>query len=342
MELSVLEIAKLLGGEVEGDEHIKLNTLSKIEEASSGALSFLANPKYEPFIYTTNASAVIVNKTFVASKALNTTLIRVDDAYASFTFLLEKFAGVSQSLKGIEEGAFVSSEAILGNDVYVGAQTYISSKAKLGNNTKIYPQVFIGENVNIGENCILFPGVKVYHGCQIADNCIIHSGSIIGSDGLGFAPLADGTYKKIPQTGIVCMEDNVEIGSNCTIDRATLGKTLIKKGVKIDNLVQIAHNVEIGENTVIAAQSGIAGSTKIGKNCVLGGQVGIGGHIEIADFSQLGAQSGIASSIKESNKKWNGTPYMEMRDNLKSHTVFRKLPEILKRIEALEKLFSGK
>lgn len=342
MELSVFEVAKILGGEVEGNENIKLNTLAKIEEATSGSLSFLANPKYEQFLYTTGASAVIVNKSFQVSKAIHTTLIRVDDAYASFTLLLEKFSGGNEQLSGIDANAIVAKDATLGSGVYVGAQSFVSAKTKIGANSKIHPQVFIGENVSIGENCILNPGVKVYHGCIIGNNCIIHSGTIIGSDGFGFAPLPDGTYKKIPQTGIVTLEDQVEIGANCTIDRATLGSTLIKKGVKIDNLVQIAHNVEIGENTVIAAQSGIAGSTKIGKNCILGGQVGIGGHITIADYSQFGAQTGVASSITEPNKKWFGTSYMEMRDNLKSQSVFRKLPDLLKRIEALEKLISSK
>ncbi len=342
MELSAKEVANILGGIVEGDEHIKLNTLAKIEEGGTGTLSFLANPKYEPFLYTTQASAVIVNKSLKLNKEVSTTLIRVDDAYASFTLLLEKFANGNQQLNGIEKTAVVAESSVLGANVYVGAHAYIASKTKIGNNSKIHPQVYIGENVSIGENCVLFPGVKVYHGCQIGNNCIIHSGTIIGSDGFGFAPLADGTYKKIPQTGIVTINDNVEIGSNCTIDRATLGSTTINKGVKIDNLVQIAHNVEIGENTVIAAQSGVAGSTKIGKNCVLGGQVGIAGHLVIADFSQFGAQTGVASSIKESNKKWNGTPYMEMRDNLKSQTIFRKLPDIFKRLEALEKLLSNK
>ncbi len=342
MELSAKEVANILGGFVEGDEQIKLNTLAKIEEGGTGALSFLANPKYEPFLYTTAASAVIVNKTLILNKAVETTLIRVDDAYASFTLLLEKFATGNQELSGIDAHAIVAKDAVIGNLVYVGAQSYVAAKSTIGANTKIHPQVYIGENVIIGENCIINAGVKIYHGCIIGNNCIVHSGTIIGSDGFGFAPLADGTYKKIPQTGIVTIENHVEIGSNCTIDRATLGSTIIRKGVKIDNLVQIAHNVEIGENTVIAAQSGIAGSTKIGRNCVLGGQVGIGGHITIADYSQIGAQTGVASSITEPNKKWFGTSYMEMRDNLKSQTVFRKLPELLKRIEALEKLFSSK
>lgn len=337
MQISIAQLAALLGAEVVGNENAMVNTVAKIEEGFSGALSFLANPKYEQYIYTTQSTAVLVNKSFEPTAPLTTTLLKVDDAYAAFTFLLEKFSNTTQNLTGIEDGAMVKEDATLADNVFVGFGSYVGSKATIGNNTKIMQQVHIGQNASIGENCIIYPGVKIYHDCKIGDNVIIHSGTVIGSDGFGFAPLPDKSYKKIPQTGNVVIHNNVEIGANCSIDRATMGSTIIGQGVKLDNLIQIAHNVEIGEHTVIASQSGVAGSTKIGKYCIIAGQVGFVGHITIADGSQFGAQSGINSSIKEPNQKWNSTPAFELKDSLRAITVYRKLPDLLKRIEALEK-----
>ncbi len=337
MEISITELSALLNGTVEGNGSLMLNTVSKIEEGKEGALSFLANPKYEEHIYSTGSSAVLVNRNFVAAKPVSTVLIRVDDPYAAFTFLLEKFSNPSSQLTGIEEMSFVDGSAHLGANVYVGAFAYISKGAKVGNKTKIYPQVFLGENVQIGSNCIIYPGVKIYHECVVGDNCIIHASTVIGSDGFGFAPLPDRSYKKIPQTGNVIIEDDVEIGSNCSIDRATMGSTIIRKGVKLDNLIQVAHNVEIGEHTVMAGQAGVAGSTKLGKYIVIGGQVAIAGHLQIANGNQFGGQAGVLGNISDEDKKWFGTPVMEVRDSLRSSAVIRRLPELMSRVDALEK-----
>ncbi|MFY8020964.1 MAG: UDP-3-O-(3-hydroxymyristoyl)glucosamine N-acyltransferase [Bacteroidia bacterium] len=342
MQITAGELSQLLNGTIEGDANVKIHTVAKIEEGTTGALSFLANPKYEPFIYETGSSAVLVNADFKPSQPVKTTLIRVENAYSSFTFLLEKFGNPSHQLKGIESGSMISDKAKIGVDVYVGGLSYISEKAEVGDYTKIYPQVFIGIGSKIGKNCILYPGVKIYHDCVIGDNCIIHAGAVIGSDGFGFAPQADKSYKKIPQTGNVIIENDVEIGANTTVDRATMGSTIIRQGVKLDNLVQIAHNVEVGKHTVMAAQSGIAGSSKIGTAVVIGGQVAISGHIEIADGNQIGGQSGIIASIKENDKKWFGTPALEYKESLRSLAVHRKLPELLKRIETLEKALKDK
>lgn len=329
------QIAQVLNGTVEGNPQVEVNSFSKIEEGRPGTLTFLANPKYTPYIYKTKASIVLVNNDFVAEHPIETTLIRCENAYAALAILLDMVDKMKPQKNGIEEMSFVAPDAIVGTDVYVGAFSYVSSKAKIGNNVKIYPQVYIGDGVVVEDNTILYSGVKVYSGCRIGKNCIIHSGAVIGSDGFGFAP-ENGVYKKIPQLGYVIIEDDVEIGANTTIDRAVMDATVIHKGVKLDNLIQIAHNVEIGENTVMAAQVGISGSTKVGKNCMLGGQVGLGGHITIADNVNIGAQSGIISNIKE-GAKILGSPAMPVKDFFKASVVFPKLPEIYKELAKLQK-----
>lgn len=337
MEFTSLQIAQLLGGRVEGNENSKINRLSKIEEATEGAISFLSNPKYEQYLYTTGASAVLVNNTFVPKEPVSTTLIYVEDAYASISALLEEYNRIkSFSKKGLENPHFLSSNTTLGKDVYLGAFAYIGNNCRVGDNVKIYPHVYIGDNVTIGNNTILYSGAKIYADCQIGNYCTIHSGAIIGSDGFGFAPLPDGSYKKIPQIGNVILEDHVDIGANTTIDCATMGSTVIHKGVKLDNLIQIGHNVEIGQNTVIAAQAGISGSTKIGENCMVGGQVGIAGHVQIANKTGIGAQSGIGGSIKKEGTSVGGSPAFEFKNHLKSYAVYKKLPQLLKKIEELE------
>lgn len=339
MEFTANQIAQLLGGKVEGNPEIKVNKLSKIEEGELGGLSFLANPQYAPYIYTTNASVVIINNDFKLEKPVKDTctLIRVDNAYQSFTKLLEIYSSLQRDKKGIEQGAYIDATATLGNDVYIAATSYISKNCKIGNNVKIYAQVYIGDNVEIGDNTTLFAGVKVYSDCKIGKDCMIHSGVVIGGDGFGFAPNAENNYKKVPQIGNVIIEDYVEIGANTTIDRATLGSTIIRKGVKLDNLIQIAHNVEIGENTVIAAQTGIAGSTKIGKDCMIGGQVGIVGHISIANKVKIAAQSGIGASITEEGVIVQGSPAFSIGDYKRSYVVFRNLPDINTKLKELEK-----
>ena len=342
MQISVKELSKLLQGEVIGDENALLNTVAKIEEGTAGALSFLANPKYEPHIYTTQSTAVLVNRSFNPSAKITTTLIKVDDAYQAFTYLLEQFAGIGKGAAGIDKSAVVSPTAKVATSTFIGALTYISDEAIIGENCQIHPQVYIGAGVKIGNNVTLYPGVKIYHLCTIGDNCIIHAGTVIGSDGFGFAPLADRSYKKLPQTGNVIIEADVEIGANCTIDRATMGSTIIRNGVKIDNLVQVAHNVEVGAHTVIASQSGISGSTKIGKYCVIGGQVGFAGHLVIADGSQFGAQSGVGGNIVQENGRWFGSPVIELRQALKAGVVYRNLPTLEKRVQELEKLLKDK
>ncbi len=329
------QIAQVLNGTVEGDPQTEVNSFSKIEEGKPGTLTFLANPKYTPYIYTTKASIVLVNNDFVAEHPITTTLIRCENAYAALAILLDMVDKMKPQKKGIEEMSFIAPDATVGTDVYVGAFSYVSSKAKIGNNVKIYPQVYIGDGVVVDDNTILYSGVKIYSGCRIGKNCIIHSGAVIGSDGFGFAP-ENGVYKKIPQLGYVIVEDDVEIGANTTIDRAVMDATIIHKGVKLDNLIQIAHNVEIGENTVMAAQVGISGSTKVGKNCMFGGQVGLGGHITIADDVNIGAQSGIISNIKE-GAKILGSPAMPVKDFFKASVVLPKLPEMYKQLAQLQK-----
>ncbi|MCS6795192.1 MAG: UDP-3-O-(3-hydroxymyristoyl)glucosamine N-acyltransferase [Raineya sp.] len=338
MKFSLLQIAQLLSAQIEGNAQVEISNVAKIQEAKTGDIAFLANPKYEPYIYTTQASAVIVNKDFQPKQAVSATLLRVEDAYTAFSKLLLEYEKLINSpKKGIEQPCYIHEKAIVGENVYVGAFTYISEKAQIGSNTQIYPNVFIGENVKIGENTIIYAGVKIYKNCVIGNNCIIHAGAVIGSDGFGFAPQTDGSFQTIPQLGNVVIEDNVSIGANTTIDRATLGATLIKKGVKIDNLVQIAHNVVIGENTVIAAQVGIAGSTEVGANCMFGGQVGIAGHLKIANKVNIGAQSGLGTDITQENTNWQGSPAIDLKEFYRAYAVFKKLPEIYKKLTQIER-----
>ena len=337
MEFSAEQIAGILNGEVVGDADITVRGLSKIEEGTEGTLSFLSNPKYEEYIYTTGASICIVNNSFTPSKSIPSTLtmIKVEDAYSCFAKLLEFYDQMRKKEPKIESPSFVAESATIGSDLYLGAFGYIGENSIIGNNVVIYPNVYIGENVKIGDNCILHPGSTVYVDCVIGNNCTIHAGTIIGADGFGFAPNENGEFQKIPQIGNVIIEDDVEIGSNCTIDRATMGSTVIKKGVKLDNLVQIAHNVEIGQNTVMAAQVGIAGSTKIGNNVMIGGQAGIGGHIHVADGTKIVAQSGIPNTIRKADTLM-GSPGIPLEDFKKSYFGFRKLPQILKRLQEIE------
>ena len=330
----------MLSGTVEGDPLVTVDRLAKIEEAAPGSLSFLANPKYEQYLYTTNASIAIVNNSLVLSEPVKCTLIRVENAYSAFTLLLEKYNTFKLHKEGIEQPSFIHETAVLGENVYVGAFAYIGAGVKVGNNSKIYPHTYVGDNAVIGSNATLFANVKVYFDCIIGDNVIVHSGAVVGSDGFGFAPNADGTYTKIAQIGNVILEDNVEVGANTTIDRATMGSTIIRKGVKLDNLIQVAHNVEIGVNTVVAAQTGISGSTKIGEQVILGGQVGVVGHISIAKGTQVQAQSGISRSITEENKKWAGSPAFAYSSQMRSQVVLQRLPELEKRIIELEKVIA--
>jgi UDP-3-O-[3-hydroxymyristoyl] glucosamine N-acyltransferase len=338
MDFTAEQIAEFLNGKVEGNSQEKVNSIAKIEEAKKGSLSFLSNLQYEKFIYTTEASIVLVNNDFVASKKINSTLIRVQDAYQSLAKLLELYeSSINAEKTGIEPNTMIDSSAQISENVYVGGFSYISKNAKIGKNVKIYPQVFIGDNVSIDENSIIYSGVKIYRDCKIGKHCVIHSGVVVGADGFGFAPNEKGELKKIPQIGNVVIEDCVEIGANCTVDRATMGSTVIKRGAKIDNLTMIAHNVEIGENTVIVAQTGISGSTKVGKNCMIGGQVGIIGHISIADEVKIAAQSGIGASIENKGEIVQGSPAYKVRDYQRSYVMFKKLPELKSEIESLKK-----
>ncbi|WP_017257927.1 UDP-3-O-(3-hydroxymyristoyl)glucosamine N-acyltransferase [Pedobacter arcticus] len=337
MQFTAKEICLLLNGSLEGNGDVKVFQLAKIEEAQEGALSFLANPKYAPFLYTTSASVVIVNEDFVLEKPVNATLIRVTNAYSSFSVLLEKYNSIKLHKVGIEQPSFIDPSAKIGKDVYIGAFAYIGVNAVVGDNTKIYPQSYIGDGVQIGEQSTLYAGVKIYHDCVVGNNVTIHSCAVIGSDGFGFAPQADGSYKKVSQIGNVIIEDEVEVGANTCIDRATMGSTVIKKGVKLDNLIQIAHNAEIGNNTVIASQTGVSGSAKVGENCIIGGQVGIVGHITIAKGNQVQAKSGINRSIEEEGKKWGGAPATSYQNFMRSRVVLQRLPEMEKKIEELQK-----
>ena len=336
MKFTAAQIAVILEGEVEGNSEIEVSKLSKIEEGGPGSLSFLANPKYTQFIYTTKASIVIVNKIFKAEKEIHSTLIRVEDAYKSFSKLLEYYNQVKMNKTGIESPVFISKSATYGENIYIGAFAYLGENIKIGNNTKIYPNVYIGDNVVIGDNVILFSGAKIYSDTLIGDNCVIHSCAILGADGFGFAPNEQGEFIKVPQTGNVVIEDNVDVGAATSIDRATLGSTIIRKGVKLDNHIQIAHNVEIGKNTVIAAQTGIAGSAKIGENCMIGGQVGIVGHITIGNNVKIQAQSGIGRNVKD-NETLQGSPALPYSDYNKSYVHFKNLPNTMNRINILEK-----
>lgn len=339
MEFSVNQIAGLIDGTVEGDGERIVNNLGKIEEGKAKTISFLSNDKYEHYIYESDAAAIIVKNNFNPKKPIKPALIKVKDPYSAFTQLLEDYNKIMSFAKtGIEEPAFIGANSTIGENFYRGAFSYIGQDVKIGKNVKIYPQVHIGDKVEIGDNTIIFQGAKIYADCKIGSNCNIQSGVVIGSDGFGFAPQADGTYKTIPQLGNVILEDNVSIGANTTIDCATLGSTIIRKGAKIDNLVQIAHNVEVGENTVVAAQVGISGSSKIGKNCVIAGQVGIVGHIEVADFTTVSAKSGISKTIRKSNTIVSGTVGFDHKQYLKASTIFKKLPELHQQVQQLEKI----
>ena len=339
MQFSAQQIAQIIEGRIDGDAEAQVHSFGKIEEAQNGQLSFLANPKYEEYLYTTKASVIIINDTLVLKQPVSATLIRVADAYSAFATLLEIYQQYKQqSLTGIDSQAFIHPTAQIGKDVYIGAFVWIGENVQIGDQTKIYPGVYIGADVVIGNNTTLHPGVKVYRECKIGSNVIIHAGTVIGSDGFGFAPLADGTYKKIPQTGNVVIEDQVEIGSNCTIDRATIGSTIIRSGAKLDNLIQIAHNVEIGQNTVVAAQAGISGSTKIGKNVMIGGQAGLGGHIHITDGTKINGQSGVSKSIKKPNTTLSGTPANDFTTFMRGQAAVRNLPRLESRIAELETL----
>ena len=339
MQFTAAQIAMIINGTVEGNPEAAVHSFGKIEEAQPGQLSFLANPKYEEYLYTTQASLVIINAAQELKEPVKPTLIRVPDAYSAFAALLTKYQEMAtQQLTGIQEPSYISKSAKLGQQVFIGAFAYLGENVMLGNNVKIFPNVFIGDNVKISDNTIVHPGVKIYHGCVIGKNVTIHAGTVVGSDGFGFAPQADGSFKKVPQIGNVVVEDFVEIGANATIDRATIGSTIIKSGAKLDNLIQVAHNVEVGNNTVIAAQAGVSGSTKIGNNVMIGGQAGIVGHIQIADGSKINAQSGVSKSIKTPNAAVTGSPAFEYTSALRSQAVSRKLPELEKRIKELEQL----
>lgn len=338
MEFSAEQIAGILNGEIVGNAQVTVNGLAKIEEGHAGALSFLSNPKYEEYIYKTGSSVCIVNKTFEPTKSLpeTLTLVKVEDAYACFAKLLEVYSQMNKKQPKIENPSFIAENATIGEGLYLGAFAYIGDNAKIGNNVSIYPNAYIGENVVIGDGTIVHPGATIYAECKIGANCIIHAGVIIGADGFGFAPDENGEYQKVPQIGNVILEDNVEVGSNTTIDRATMGSTIIRRGVKIDNLCQIAHNVEVGRNTAMAAQVGIAGSAKIGEHVMIGGQAGISGHLHIADGTKIVAQSGIPSSVKKADTLM-GSPGIPMDDFKKSYFGFRKLPYILTKLQELDK-----
>ncbi|WP_309641717.1 UDP-3-O-(3-hydroxymyristoyl)glucosamine N-acyltransferase [Flavobacterium sp.] len=337
MKFTAEQIANILEGEVVGNPNAEVWALSKIEEGDNGSIAFLSNPKYESYIYTTKATITIVNHSFTPESEINTTLIKVEDAYLSFTKLLTFYDQAKKDSKvGIEQPSIVSETVQYGENLYLGSFSYIGSNVKIGNNVKIYPNCFIGDNVVLGNNVTVFAGAKIYSDSLIGNDCVIHSGVVIGADGFGFAPNADGTYTTIPQIGNVIIEDNVDIGAGTTIDRATMGSTIIRKGVKLDNQIQIAHNVEIGEHTVIAAQTGVAGSTKIGKNCVIGGQVGFAGHIVIGNNVRIQAQSGVGRNVKD-NEVLQGSPAFTYTDYSKSYVHFRNLPKIILEIEELKK-----
>ena len=338
MEFTLNQIAGMLGGEVRGDGNQKIHMLAKIQDAHEGQIAFLANPKYEQFIYTTHASAVIVQKNFQPKKEIHASLILVEDPYSSFTVLLEEYHKlISFQKSGIEQPSFVGEKSTTGKNIYRGAFSYIGNDVKIGDNVKIYPHVYVGDNVVLGDNVILHPNVKLYAGTKIGNNCVLHSGAVIGSDGFGFAPQQDGSYKTIPQLGNVIIEDNVVVGANTVVDCATMlgDSTTIRKGVKLDNLIQVAHNVDIGKNTVIAAQTGISGSSKVGENCVIAGQVGIAGHLIIANNTSIGAQAGISKSTSE-GEQLIGYPAYDVKAYFRSYAVFKKLPDLNYRLRDLE------
>lgn len=336
MKFTATQIAGILEGDIVGNPDVEVSKLAKIEEGTIGSLTFLANPKYTPYIYRTKASITIVNKDFVPDDSIETTLIKVEDAYKSFSKLLEYYNQVKMNKSGIEQPCYISDTVEYKDDIYLGAFSYIGDNVKIGVNAKIYPNSYIGDNVIIGDNVVVFSGVKIYSDCVVGNNCVINSGAIIGADGFGFTPNENGTYTKVPQTGNVILEDHVDIGAATTIDRATLGSTIIREGVKLDNQIQIAHNVEIGKNTVIAAQTGVAGSTRIGMNCQIGGQVGIAGHLTIGNNVRVQAQSGIGRNVKD-NEVLQGSPSFTYGDYNKSYVYFKNLPKIVKQLDNLEK-----
>jgi UDP-3-O-[3-hydroxymyristoyl] glucosamine N-acyltransferase len=339
MQFSAAQISSIINGRVEGDPSASVSSFSKIEEASAGQLAFLANPKYEEYLYTTGATIIIVNDHLELKSAIKSTLIRVPDAYSAFARLLSAYQDiVSLQLSVIEQPSQISPTASLGERVYVGAFVYIADQVTIGNDTKIHPQAYLGRNVRVGNNTVIHPGVKIYHDCVIGDHVIIHAGTVIGSDGFGFAPQADGSYSKVPQIGNVVVEDHVEIGANTCIDRATMGSTIIRQGSKLDNLIQIAHNVEVGCKNVIAAQAGISGSTKIGDHVQIGGQAGIAGHITIAEGTRVGGQSGVTKAIKTPNTALNGTPAFDYKTSLRIQALVRQLPEMERRMQEIERL----
>ncbi len=335
MEFSAKQIAQFLQGTIEGDENATVNTFAKIEEGKQGAISFLSNPKYTHFIYDTQSSIVLVDKSLELEKPSPATLIRVDNAYECVARLLQLYESMKPKKTGIDSLSFISPKAKIGQNVYIGAFAYIGDNVEIGDGCQIYPHAVICDGVKIGNDCLVYPNVTVYHGCHIGNRVTLHAGSVVGSDGFGFAPAADG-YDKIPQIGIVTIEDDVEIGANTCIDRSTMGSTFVRKGVKLDNLVQIAHNTDIGENTVMSAQVGIAGSTKVGQWCMFGGQVGVAGHITIGNKVFLGAQSGVPSSLGD-NQTLIGTPPMEKLPYFKSQAIFQRLPDIYKQLMKLQK-----
>ncbi len=337
MKFKAKVIAEFLKGSIEGNPETEVTNISKIEEGKAGTLSFLANPKYEKYIYETDASIVLVNKNFKPEKPLKTTLIRVENAYESFASLLDLYQQSKPPKSGINKLASIHETAQIGEQLYIGEFTVIEQNVTISDNVKIYPQVYIGDGVEIGEGTIIYPGVKIFEGCKIGENCVIHAGTVIGADGFGFAPQQDNNYRKVPQIGNVIIQDNVEIGANTCIDRATIGSTIIHKGVKLDNLIQIAHNVEIGDNTVIAAQTGIAGSTKVGKNCMFGGQVGLIGHLSIAEKVKIAAQSGVMNDVKKEGEVLQGSSAIPFKDYWKSYLIFKKLPELRQQVIQLER-----
>lgn len=336
MEFTAKQIAELIQGRIEGDENATVNTFAKIEEGKKGAISFLSNPKYTHFVYNTESTIVLIDENVELEQPTKATLIRVKNAYECVAKLLQMYDAMKPKKTGIDSLAFISPKAKIGNNCYIGAFAYIGDGVEIGDNCQIYPHAVIYDNAKLGNNCLIYPNVSIYHDCHLGNNVTIHSGSVIGADGFGFAPTPDG-FDKIPQIGIVTIEDNVEIGANTCIDRSTMGSTYIRKGAKLDNLIQIAHNAEVGENTVMAAQVGVAGSTKVGKWCMFGGQVGMAGHISIADGTQVGAQAGITNTVKKADAPIIGSPAIDAKAYMKAYAVYRRLPEMYQELNALKK-----
>lgn len=336
MEFTAKQIAELIQGRIEGDENATVNTFAKIEEGKKGAISFLSNPKYTHFVYNTESTIVLIDENVKLEQPTKATLIRVTNAYECVAKLLQMYDAMKPKKTGIDSLAFISPKAKIGNNCYIGAFAYIGDGVEIGDDCQIYPHAVIYDNAKLGNNCLIYPNVSIYHDCHLGNNVTIHSGSVIGADGFGFAPTPDG-FDKIPQIGIVTIEDNVEIGANTCIDRSTMGSTYIRKGAKLDNLIQIAHNAEVGENTVMAAQVGVAGSTKVGKWCMFGGQVGMAGHISIADGTQVGAQAGITNTVKKADAPIIGSPAIDAKAYMKAYAVYRRLPEMYQELNALKK-----